>query len=89
MASSSFWWSWLRGSPMAPSQFFMPIVTRHRLWCLAMGTLMSLSASTKSWMMSQSLSHSPLMAIFLTRRGLTKGTSAPAALAAAWMPERT
>ncbi len=31
---------------MAPIQFFMPTVTRLRLWCLTIGTLMTRSAST-------------------------------------------
>src|SRR5437764_10244333 len=66
----------------------MPIVVPVSAWCLAIGTLMILSTFRKASKTCHLVSTSPFKSTSLKREGSGRITSAPAAWAAAAIPER-
>ncbi len=74
---SMFWCRRLRRPPSTPYQFFIAAVNLARLWCLATGTLMTLSASTRVVKMGHSSSTSPLRRIERYRCSCGSTISAP------------
>ena len=64
---SMFWCRRLRRPPRMPYQFFIAAVYFARLWCLATGTLITLSASTSVVKTGHSSRTSPLMRIVRKR----------------------
>src|SRR5450759_1452759 len=71
-----------------PYQFFMPSEAPVRLWCLAIGMLIVLSALRKGASTGQDVSTCPRRSTSRNRWSSGRTTSAPAARAAAAMPLR-
>ncbi len=82
------WCRRCRTPPKMPYQFFMPKVAPVRLWCLATGTLITLSASRNGSSTGHTFSTSPPRLASLNLRSSGSTTRAPAWRAAASMPLR-